>query len=92
MEPAKKTIDLDHPFTHGGEQITRLTLRRPKVKDIKRAASATDQAEASFKMICDLAEIAPDRLDEVDAADFGKVTDWLESVLPKEKPSPGSSS
>lgn len=67
-------ITLDHPFTFEGEEVTELTIRRPKMRDMKKAQKHKDDMEKSIYMIADLAEVSPELVEELDTEDFGKVS------------------
>lgn len=69
-----QTITLQHPINADGEDITELTIRRPKMRDIKRAQKHKDDIERSMALIADLAEISPKAVEELDAADFEAVS------------------
>ena len=69
-----ETIRLQYPVTVDGEDITEITLRRPKVADLKRAEKHKDNFEKSIRIIADLAEISPQVVEELDASDFAAVT------------------
>ena len=69
-----ETITLQYPVTVDGEDITELTLRRPKVGDLKRAEKHKDNFEKSIRIIADLAEVSLKVVEELDAADFAVVS------------------
>lgn len=65
-----QTVTLQFPVNVDGEDITELRIRRPKMRDIKRAQKHKDDIERSMSLISDLAEISPKAVEELDAADF----------------------
>lgn len=65
-----ETVQLQYPFTFEGREVTELTLRRPKMRDMKRANAVKDEMEKSIRMIADLAEVSPKLVEELDAEDF----------------------
>lgn len=69
-----ETIQLAYPFEYGGEQITELTIRRPKMRDMKKGQKYKDDMEKSMRMIADLAEVEPGLIEELDTEDFGTVS------------------
>ncbi|MDO5643675.1 MAG: phage tail assembly protein [Paracoccus sp. (in: a-proteobacteria)] len=69
-----QTIKLQYPVTVDGEEITELHIRRPKMRDVKRAQKHKDDVERSMGLIADLAEISPRAVEELDAADFTAVS------------------
>ena len=69
-----ETIELEYPFEYKGEQVTEITIRRPKMRDMKKAQKHKDDMEKSINMIADLAEVEPKMIEELDTEDFGKVS------------------
>ncbi len=69
-----ETITLEYPFTFQGEEITELTIRRPKMRDMKKSQKHKDDMEKSIAMIADLAEVDPKLIEELDTEDFGTVS------------------
>lgn len=74
---SRETVTLQYPVTVDGETITELALRRPKMRDMKRAQKHKDDLEKAIHMIADLAEVSPAVVEELDAADFAAVSDKL---------------
>ncbi len=70
-----ETVRLQHPFDFKGEHISELTLRRPKMRDLKKSQSYKDDLDKSMRMIADLAEVDPKLVEEIDPEDFGRLTD-----------------
>lgn len=69
-----ETIRLQYPVTVDGEDIAEITLRRPKVADLKRAEKHKDNFEKSIRIIADLAKVSPKVVEELDASDFAAVS------------------
>ena len=69
-----ETVELEYPFEFQGEQITEITIRRPKMRDMKNTQKIKDDMEKSIRMIADLAEVPPKLVEELDTLDFGKVS------------------
>lgn len=65
-----ETMTLEHPFEYGGETYSELTIRRPKMRDLKKFEGIKDKFIRAITMLADLAEIAPDAVDEMDPIDF----------------------
>lgn len=72
-----ETITLEYPFTFDGEEITEITIRRPKMRDMKKAQKHKDNMEKSIHMIADLAEVSPKLVEELDTGDFASVSKML---------------
>jgi hypothetical protein len=60
------------PVEFDGATVTEITLRRPKGRDMKRAANTggSNPGDATAEMIANLAEISPKLLDELDGEDW----------------------
>jgi len=67
------TIELEYPFDFESEKVTEITIRRPKMRDVKKSQKHKDDMEKSIHMIADLAEVSPKLVEELDTEDFGKV-------------------
>lgn len=70
-------LQLKHPFEFNGEQVTTLSIRRPKLRDMKRVQKVKDDLEKSITMLADLAEVEPKLLEELDTEDFTRACDLL---------------
>lgn len=79
--PHCETLSLQYPFTHKGEEVTQLTIRRPKLGDIKRFEKVKDEMDKATKMLADLAEIAPDAVDQLDMVDFNAASEMIAGFL-----------
>lgn len=77
----REVFELKYPFSHGGEEFTSFSLRRPKVRDIRKAEKAKDEMDKIVGMISDLAEVSTQVVDELDPEDFQVVADWVGEVL-----------
>lgn len=73
-------IVLDFPVTFDGETVSKLKMRRPKVKDSKAAAAQPgDESEKGIFMIARLCAVQSELIDELDLADFTKVEEQFNS-------------
>ena len=80
-------VKLVRPLNVDGQMITEVTIRRPKVRDL-RAMEKTrepgftelDQGIAMAAALCDLPLAA---MDEMDASDFAAISEVLGGFLPK---------
>jgi hypothetical protein len=70
-----ETVTLKYPFTHKGEEIVDLKIRRPKMRDMKKAEAVKDDLEKSLTMIALLAEVEPAVIEELDTEDFKAAAD-----------------
>jgi hypothetical protein len=74
------TVKLDYPVTVDGQQVTEITLRRPKARDYLTASRvAATAAEQEIRMICNLAEVSDKVVEELDWADYLKVQAALQN-------------
>ncbi len=80
------TITLREPLTvhrtSGSETLTTLTLRRPKVKDLKgMAAVPGTDADREIWLMGTLSGVVPEDLAELDAEDYVAFQDFIGSCL-----------
>lgn len=80
-------VKLVRPFKVKERMVTEVTIRRPKVRDLRAlekirepGATELDQGIAMAATLCDL---PPDAMDEMDAADFVSISEVLGGFLPK---------
>lgn len=76
-------VKLSTPFKRASDGVTvsELTLRRPTVKDARRAnnAAGASDFDRSVHMIATLADLTPDDVDRMDLADFNEILAKTES-------------
>ncbi|WP_462362901.1 phage tail assembly protein [Pyramidobacter porci] len=81
----KVTVSLEYPITVGGVEAKSLALRRPKVRDVVAVNKSCDSdAERELKLIANLAELAPDELEEMDVKDYAKLQAQLKVFFGRE--------
>lgn len=80
-------VTLARPLLIEDRMITEVTIRRPKVRDLRALEKARepgftelDQGIAMAAALCDLPLAA---MDEMDAADFAAISEVLGGFLPK---------
>ena len=87
-----RTVKLTEPLVTSGEKIAEVTVRPPKVKDLRsldvHAPDSTDLTRG-IEMAAILTGLTPETIDELDAADFAAISDVIAGFLPK-PPEPGS--
>jgi hypothetical protein len=76
-----ETCTLEYPFEHKGVQYDTLTIRRPKLRDLKKFEAIKDRMKKSITMLSDLAEIAPDAVEEMDPLDFNAASMMIAGFL-----------
>lgn len=75
---------LKHPYkTAAGVEIKTLTLRRPKVRDLKMAQRLGSEAEQELALLAAVCEqrLVPEDLEEMDLADYQGLTALFRSGL-----------
>lgn len=78
-----KTITLKHPIKASGSEVSTVSLRKPKVRDIKNSRKGTDgEVEAEIKLISILSDsLTPDEVEELDWQDYKELQEVLEGFL-----------
>ncbi|WP_107497431.1 phage tail assembly protein [Thalassobius sp. I31.1] len=74
-------VTLQYPFTHKGEEITELTIRRPKIRDMQKSSTIKDDMKKAIAMMADLAEIEPAAIGEMDPEDFNEANKVIAGFL-----------
>ncbi|MGD9918607.1 MAG: phage tail assembly protein [Paenirhodobacter sp.] len=69
------TVTLKYPVKFQGEEVTSLTIRRPKMRDLKKMQGIKDEMEKAMTLIADLAEVDPKFVGELDPDDFKVLSD-----------------
>lgn len=76
------SIKLDFPVTVEGQEYKDLTMRRPKVKDMKAAEkTSTDDSDTETMLFANLCEVPPAVIDELDMIDYAKLQDQYRVFL-----------
>jgi len=80
-----KEITLKHPVKlASGKELTKLVLRRAKVRDLKEAQRRSDKAEEQeLALLALLCGLAPEDLEELDLSDYRALTDSFRAMLDK---------
>lgn len=79
---SKEIYTLAHPITFGGQEIVELEVRRPKLRDMKKAQQVKNDLERSIKMLADLTEQSPATIEELDMVDFDGVSKMVDGFMP----------
>lgn len=71
----RQTIALDYPIEADGVRLERLTIRRPKVRDLLTAnkSGGGDDVQREIRLFANLCEVAPETIEGLDMADYGKL-------------------
>lgn len=78
-EPVK--IELTFPIKAHGEEVRELTIRRPTVADLKATDHLAGEFTKSAKMVERLAALPPSGVDQIDGADFKRITEVVDGFL-----------
>jgi len=82
-----KDFPLAYGATYKGEEFTSITLRRPKMSDVKKLSKAKgDTIEASMETVADLAGKPVGLIDEIDPEDYAPMQLWANDILGKLSP------
>jgi len=84
---ATEKLKLDHPFTADGKTLTEVSIRRPKVKDIRAIDKVKEEGDLQQGLVMTslLTGLNAELLDEMDAGDFARVSEVVGSFLPNSK-------
>ncbi|MFN4149236.1 MAG: phage tail assembly protein [Rhodocyclaceae bacterium] len=76
-------IVLKHPVKLAtGQQLGKVTLRRPKVRDLKEAQRVSDKAdEQEMALLARLAGLTPEDIEELDLADYKAIAESFRAML-----------
>lgn len=89
------TIDLAYPLNRGSVTVPSLKLRRVKVGDLNAMDDlppGTKPRRREMFLLSRLADVPPEMLEDMDAADYAKVVEALESFFVGAPPAGGSTS
>ena len=91
MTTANNEYALKVPLDNGGTKITKVTLRRMKVKDIKaiEAAGKDGNMAAGVAALAAACDLPSEVIEEMDVEDFTALSEKLASFLPKVRPNTG---
>jgi hypothetical protein len=82
-QPAGTTIiTLAHPITTPAGQVTSITMRRAKVRDLRRMADyGKDEAAQEIGLMAHLSGMTAEDFDELDAVDYRKLQETFRGFL-----------
>ena len=82
-----QTITLKWPILIDGKEISQLTMRRAKVRDLKEAQRfADDQVGREVALIAILCGLLPEQLEDMDLAIFNQLRERFSDLLEKRGP------
>lgn len=76
-------IELKHTVKLAtGQTLVKVTLRRPKVRDLKAAQRVSDKPEEQeLALIAHLAGLTPEDVEELDLADYKAIAEHFRGML-----------
>ncbi len=81
------TVTLEEPIIVGGSELTKVTVRRPKVKDLREVSAAADGAKSDMEqgiaIVATLTGLPAEAIDELDAGDFDNISTVVGDFFPK---------
>lgn len=85
IKPNKVTVKLNYPFEIGGTIYSELTFRRPKNKDyiLLDKQKGTERQKNNW-MMCHLAEVMPEVIEELDVYDLAEINKVFADFLPED--------
>lgn len=89
MLKSSNTVALAVPMDWQGQTIAEVTIRRPKVKDLRAmeasARDKTSQLDQGADMIAQLTGLPIEAVDELDAEDFTAISEVIAGFFPQAK-------
>ncbi len=84
-----KTLQLLFPITVEDREVSKVTITRPKVKDLKAMDAAlvgiTDKLDQGIVMVSVLTGLPPEAVDDLDADDFTRLSEEVAGFFPQAK-------
>ena len=76
------TITLQYPVTVDGAEVTTLTMRRPKARDLRDAQRGGGMpADSEIRLFANLCEVTPATIEDLDMADYLRMQKVYEGFL-----------
>ena len=77
-----KKIKLSNPIKIDGVEVSEISLRQPKVRDLLISSKKNvSEAEREVTLISNLAEIPVAAVEDLDLRDYLKIQEWLKDFL-----------
>lgn len=83
------TVRLQYPIQAHGEEVTELTVRRPRVKDLRAMDAAAGDVSKTAVLIGGLCALTPKEVDSLDAEDFAALGQVVAGFLSAVQPTGG---
>jgi len=73
-QSTQQQIDLEFPLNDSGQELTTLTIRRPKVRDMLHSSDKdSSNADNEVRLFASLCDIPPTLIEEMDLLDYQKL-------------------
>jgi hypothetical protein len=80
-------VKFSRPLKIGDRTVAEVTIRRPKVKDLRAMEKAREQGSSEMDqgiaMAATLCDLPLEAMDEMDAADFAAISEVITRFLPQ---------
>lgn len=87
IEDGATIITLDYPITLNGVVVNEIKMRRPKVRDMKKARRfGDDPSEQEVGLFSILTGHTAEDLDEMDAVDYGQLQETFRKMQTRSAP------
>jgi hypothetical protein len=87
--PQHRTIPLSQPVSWDGREIAEVSIRKPKVRDLKAMQSSldgvTDQLEQGIVMAATLCGLPREVIEDLDTEDFTAISEVIADFFPRAK-------
>lgn len=74
------TITLSEPVEYNGETIEQLTMRKPKVRDLKLLPSGLNDQDREITLLANLCDQSPEALEELTLGDYADLQQIYQSL------------
>ncbi len=91
-EDGSTTVRLHYPITDGKATVDRLTVKRPKAKDLRKMDEAKGNVGKELRLMEALTNVTVNDLGELEAEDFANVDEVINSYMGKRQPTGETSS
>lgn len=78
-----KVIPLKYPFEFEGVTYNKITLHRPRAKDLRVIKGDGDEIDQGFALLASCARLPVEVIDEMDADDFVSLSELIVDFFPE---------
>ena len=85
MDRKEIVVKLEHPIEAFGEEVRELTLREPRVRELRKAMTgAKGEMDIACRLVSQLAAVPPSAIDSMHAGDFIRCSKAVAELMPPE--------